>query len=117
MLKYAIKNAYYGGKTVGYLYYDEEREEYTIEIPKNVKSYEAPPIISDFIQKGQYKIGKDWSRRWVCQRVIPPERQNIGQISKANHMTEYDELPLLLKNQGRCCQDECYITEEIAKLP
>ena len=114
MLKFAIKNAYYNGKTVGYLYYDEQQHEYEIEIPETVKSYEAPPIISDFIKKNQYKIGKEWSSRWVSQRVTPLERQNIGQILKANHMTEYDEFQFLLKNEGRCCQDECYIvkTEE-----
>ena len=109
MLKFAIKNEYYNGKIVAYLYYDEENREYQIEIPETVKSYEAPMIISDFIQKGQYKIGKDWSRRWVCQRVTPPERQNIGQILKANQMKEYDEFQFLIKNEGRSCQDECYI--------
>lgn len=109
MVKFAIKNAYYDGKTVGYLYYDENKREYEIEIPQNVKSYEAPFIISDFIKKKQYKIGKDWSYRWVNQRVIPPERQNIGQILKANGWKEYDEFKFLLKNEGRSCQDECYI--------
>ncbi|NDO51121.1 hypothetical protein FMM75_17480 [Lachnospiraceae bacterium MD335] len=109
MLKFAIKNAYYGGKTIGYLYYDEHREEYEIEVPKTVKSYEAPPIISDFIKKSQYRVGKEWSYRWVSQRVTPPERQNIGQILKANQMTEYDAFQFLVKNEGRSCQDECYI--------
>lgn len=111
MRKFAIKNAYYNGKTVGYLYYDEQRREYEIEIPENVKGYEAPCIISDFIQKKQYRIGKDWSYRWVCQRVTPPDRQNIGMILKVNHMTEYDEFKFLVKNEGRCCQDECYIAK------
>ena len=111
MQKFAIKNAYYDGKTVGYLYYEEQSREYEIEIPETVKSYEAPLIISDFIEKNQYRIGKKWSYRWVCQRVIPPERQNIGQILKAKHMTEYDEFKFLVKNEGRCCQDECYIVK------
>lgn len=111
MLKFAIKNAYYDGKTVGYLYYDEQLREYEIEIPETVKSFEAPPIISDFIKKNRHKISKEWSYRWVCQRVVPPERQNIGQILKANHMTEYDEFKFLVKNEGRSCQDECYIEE------
>ena len=39
----------------------------------------------------------------------PPERQNIGQILKANHWKEYDEFRFLVKNEGRSCQDECYI--------
>lgn len=111
MLKFAIKNEYYEGKTVGYLYYDEQHKEYEIEIPAAVKSCEAPPIISDFIKKNQRKIDREWSYRWVCQRVTPPERQNIGQILKANQMTEYDEFPLLVKNEGRSCQDECYIVK------
>lgn len=109
MLKFAIKNAYYDGKTVGYLYYDEKHHEYEIEIPESVESYEAPFIIADFVKKNEKRIGKEWSYRWVKERVIPPERQNIGQILKANHMKEYDEFPLLLKNRGRSCQDECYI--------
>ncbi len=59
MLKFAIKNAYYNGKTVGYLYYDEQKHEYEIVIPETVKSYEAPPIISDFIKKISIKLGKN----------------------------------------------------------
>ena len=111
MLKFAIKNAYYDAKTVGYLYYDEQKREYEIEIPETVKCYEAPPILSDFIKKNKYKIGKEWSSRWVRERVTPSERQNIGQILKANQMTEYDEFKFLVKNEGRSCQDECYIEQ------
>lgn len=111
MLKFAIKNDYYEGKTVGYLYYDEKKREYEIEIPQEVKSSEAPCILADFIRKSQYRIGKDWSYRWVKERVVPPERQNIGQILRVNGLKEYDEFPLLLKNDGRCCQDECYIVK------
>lgn len=111
MLKFAIKNAYYDAKTVGYLYYDEQKREYEIEIPENVKCYEAPPILSDFIKKNKYRIGKEWSCRWVRERVTPSERQNIGQILKANQMTEYDEFKFLVKNEGRSCQDECYIEQ------
>ena len=112
MLKFAIKNAYDGGKTVGYLYYDEQKKEYEIEIPEKVKIHEAPFIISDFIRKNQRRTGKEWSYRWVCQRVTPPEHQNIGQILKVNHMTEYDEFQFLVKNRGWSCRDECYIVQE-----
>lgn len=41
--------------------------------------------------------------------MTPPERQNLGQVLKANNMKEYDEFKLLVKNEGRSCQDECYI--------
>lgn len=109
MYKFAIKNAYYGDKEVAYLYYDEQKKEYEIEVPETTKSQEAPIIIAHFIKNGQRKIGKEWSLRWVQERVTPPERQNIGQILKVNGMKEYDEFKFLVKNEGRCCQDECYI--------
>lgn len=111
MYRFAIKNGAYNGKIVGYLHYDEDIQEYMIEIPEDVKSFEAPMILADFIKRGQRKIGKEWSLRWVQQRVIPPERQNIGQILHENGMKFYSEFPFLLKNQGRSCQDECYIEQ------
>lgn len=91
MYKFAVINRLYADKTVAYLFYDETNGSYQIEIPENVKSVEAPPIIADFIEKGQRKIGHEWSLRWVRQRVIPSERQNIGQILRENGMDYYDE--------------------------
>ena len=46
MYKFAIKNRIYNNKTVGYLYYDEVEDSYSIEIPDDVKSTEAPLILS-----------------------------------------------------------------------
>lgn len=109
MYKFAIRNENYGEKNIAFLYYDETSKEYEIEIPESTKSKEAPLIIAHFIQKNSRKIDKKWSFRWVQERVTPPERQNLGQILKANNMKEYDTFPLLIKNEGRCCQDECYI--------
>ena len=34
---------------------------------------------------------------------------NIGEILRVNGMRSYDEHKLLLKNEGRSCQDEFYI--------
>ena len=31
--------------------------------------------------------------------------------SQKNGMESYDEFPLLYMNQGRSCQDECYLVE------
>lgn len=105
MRKFAIRNERFGKKDVAFLSYDETRKEYEIEVPEATKSGEAPLIIADFIQKNQRKIGKEWSLRWVRARVTPPERQNLGQILKANNMVEYDECKLLVKKQGRSCQE------------
>ncbi len=111
MRKFAVRNKVYENKIVAYLLYDEKNRIYSIEIPENVRSIEAPLIIADFIERNQKSIGKEWSLKWVKQRVIPPERQNIGQILRESGMEYYDEFPLLLKNQGRSCQDECYLEE------
>ena len=81
-------------------------------MPEDTKSNEAPLIIAAFIEKNQRVIGKEWSLRWVRERVIPPDRQNIGQILRENNMKFYDEFPLLVSNQGRSCQDECYLVRE-----
>ena len=111
MRKFAIRSELCGEKDLAFLYYDEEKKQYEIEVPKETESFEAPLIIADFIKKGQRKIGREWSLRWVQERVTPPNRQNIGQILRVNHMTEYDEFKFLVKNEGRSCQDECYIVE------
>ena len=111
MRRFAIKNKYFGDKTVAYLNYDESGHKYSIDVPDDVEAGEAPLIISDFISKNERHIGDEWSRRWVRERVIPSERQNIGQILRENGMDHYDEFEFLLMNQGRSCQDECYISE------
>lgn len=54
-------------------------------------------------------MNSDWSMRWVQSRIIPSSRQNIGEILRVNGMRSYDEHKLLLKNEGRSCQDEFYI--------
>lgn len=112
MYKFAIKNRVYHDKTVAWLFYDEEKREYEIQVAEDAKSEEAPLIIAEFIKRNQRVIDKEWSLRWVRERVIPPERQNIGQILKENNMKFYDEFPLLVSNQGRSCQDECYLVQE-----
>ena len=45
------------------------------------------------------------------QRIIPSDRQNLGQILKANGLDEYDEFKLLMLSNGRCAQDNCYLAE------
>lgn len=108
MSRYAIKRDN-RNKIVGILNYDERTKKYTIDIPKNVSSKEAPFMISLFLKKGIRSIDSDWSLRWVQSRIIPSSRQNIGEILRINGMRSYDEHELLLKNEGRSCQDEFYI--------
>lgn len=108
MTRYAIKRNN-KNKIVAILNYDENAKSYTIDIPDNVSSKEAPFMMSLFLKKGIRKMDSDWSMRWVRSRIIPNSRQNIGEILRVNGMNSYDEHKLLMKNDGRSCQDEFYI--------
>lgn len=112
MKRYAIKSDYFDKERVmGILNYDEEAKTYTIDIPDEVSENEAPFLLSAFISRGQRHLGYEWSLKWVQSRIVPSSRQNIGQILRENHMKRYDEHRLLIKNQGRCCQEECCLKE------
>lgn len=111
MYKFAIRNKVYDNKIVAWLYYEEKQRKYKIEIPEYTKYEEAPLMIAEFIKKNQRIIDHAWSLRWIQERVIPPERQNIGCILRENNMKFYDEFPFLLLNRGRSCQDECYLEQ------
>ena len=108
MTRYAIKRNN-KDKVVSILNYDEKKGSYTIDIPENVSSVEMPFMMSLFLKKGIHRMDSDWSMKWVRSRIIPSSRQNIGEILRVNGMRSYDEHKLLLKNEGRSCQDEFYI--------
>lgn len=110
--KYAIKNDYIGkDRVLSILNYDERKRVFTVDIPGDVSTKEVPYIMASFVKRGKRTVGNDWSMRWVRERIVPNTRQNIGQIMRENGMKRYDEHELLVKNQGRCCQDDYYIEE------
>lgn len=80
-------------------------------IPIGISSREAPFMLSLFLKKGIRSLDQDASMRWVRSRIIPSSRQNIEEILEKNKMDSYDEHTLLLKSEGRSCQDEFYIEE------
>ena len=90
------------------LYYEEERA-FHIEICDNVDEWDVPLILSSFVRRGKRALDPYWSRMWVEQRIVPPDRQNLGMILKENGLQEYDEHKLLVLADGRCAQDECFI--------
>lgn len=110
MRKYAIKKDK-EDKVLSILLYDENTKTFTIDIPEDVTEKEAPLIMASFVKRGVRHVDQEWSMRWVRSRITPNSRQNIGQILRENRMKAYDEFAFLIKSQGRCCQDECYIEE------
>lgn len=108
MKQYAIKRNNVN-KMVAVLNYDEKEKQYTIDVPEGICEREVPMLLSAFLKKGVRHVDNEWSMKWVQSRIIPSSRQNIGEILRVNGMESYDEHMLLLKNEGRSCQDEFYV--------
>ena len=105
-------------KTLGYLLYYEYEKRFYIELPDDADPWDTPLILSAFVKKGETSINSYWSKLWVQQRIVPTDRQNLGQILKDNKLKEYDEYQLLLLGNGRCAQDDYYLEPiEDAALP
>ena len=106
---FAIKDDTLSQKSVlGYLIYYENAKAFYIELPDNADPWETPLLLSSFVKRGERSVSSYWSRLWVQQRIIPRDRQNIGQVLKENGLKEYDEFQMLMLTMGRCAQDECY---------
>ena len=97
--------------TLGWLIYYERAKAFYIELPEDADPWDTPLLLSSFVKRGQHSVSSYWSRLWVQQRIIPRDRQNIGQVLKENGLMEYDEFQLLMLSMGRCSQDDCYLEE------
>lgn len=96
-------------KDLAYLLYYEIDKQFYIELPDGADPWETPLLLSSFVERGEHTVGAYWSKVWVQQRIIPPDRQNIGQVLRDNGLREYDEYGLLVLAMGRCAQDDCYL--------
>ena len=115
MRVFAIKDESLSPKQVlGWLIYYEMAKAFYIELPDDAEPWDTPLLLDSFVKRGEHSVGSYWSRIWVEQRIVPQDRQNIGQVLKENGLSEYDEFSLLMLSQGRCAQDQCYL-EEVAE--
>lgn len=96
---------------IGYLFYYEKTKEFYIELLDGLEEWDIPMLLASLYKKGERTIGDYWSRAWVNQRIVPSDRQNIGQILRDNNLKRYDEFDLLCLASGRCEQDDFYITQ------
>lgn len=123
MAEFEIHDKSQQGRLLGYLFYYEASKRFFTELMADTDEWTCPFLFSGFVKKGIYSIDSEWSGKFVSQRVIPPDRQNLGSVLKENGLKEYDEYKLLLLSEGRCAQDELYlvrisekdISEEIQK--
>lgn len=98
-------------QAVSYLLYFEKEKKFYIEAPSKIDYWKAPLVISSFVKRNEFTINSYWSMVWVEQRIVPRERQNLGEILRSNRLKEYDEYKLLVLSEGRCAQDSYYIEE------
>lgn len=61
--------------------------------------------------KGDYDLDEKRSLMFVKARVVPPDRQNIGQILREIGAKYYSEFAILDYTSGKCCRDNFYIEE------
>ncbi len=93
------------------LEYDTETEEYTLHIPKDVPATALPAIPAAMQSLGMVDVGHEKTLIFVRERVVPPDRQNIGTIMREIGMKYYDEFPLLMWNMGRSARDDFWLEE------
>lgn len=107
---FAIRDEYDDtNKDLAYLLYYERSKCFYIELPDDADPWETPLILSSFLKKGETTVNSYWSKVWVQQRIIPTDRQNLGQVLKENGLSEYDEYDMLMLSMGRCAQDDYYL--------
>lgn len=98
-----------GQRILGYLFYYEKSRTFSIELSEEIEEKEAPIFLASFIRKGCLSVDPEWSARWVQQRIVPADRQNLEMILRENKIREYDAYRLLMLGGGRCAQDDCAV--------
>lgn len=96
---------------IGYLVYFEQEKKFFIELMENTNPNELPLMFASYIRKSKFTIDAIWSKKWVQARIIPTDRQNLGQILRDNHLKCYDEYQLLIMSKGECSHDDFGVEE------
>ena len=106
---FAIKDdSYEKGLELAYLFFYEKTNEWYIELSDEVEKWQLPILLDSVVDSNRI-VPFYWAKKWVQQRVIPSDRQNIAAILVEAGLEEYDEFKLFELADGRCAQDECYI--------
>ncbi len=109
MITFEIRNKAEKKRLLGYLFYYERSKRFFAELLTTLDEWSAPFIFAGHVKRGIYSIDSIQSRKFTEQRIIPPDRQNIGSILKENKLKSYDEFKLLQLSEGRCSQDDLHL--------
>ena len=73
-------------KDLAYLLYYKQEKQFYIELPENADAWETPLLLDSFVKRRETTVNSYWSKIWVQQRIVPIDRQNIGEILRDNHL-------------------------------
>lgn len=94
-----------------FLLYDEASASFRTLICEGVGESDLPLAFGPLARQGVRDLDHEQSMVFVEERIVPPSRQNLGQVLAAHGLTEYDPLVLLVASQGRCAQDDFELRE------
>lgn len=97
------------GEVLAVVSYHEADDGFLIDLPPGADPWAEPLVLSSFAERGVRTVGPEWSKRWVRSRLVPPSRQNLGEVLKVNGLERYDEAALLAMTGGENSQDDCYV--------
>lgn len=83
----------------------------SIDINNRVNANEVPMLFSPFVRENKRHINDKWTKRWIEERIIPSSRQNLGEVLQANNLEFYDVMTLFINGNGKCAQDDFFISE------
>lgn len=107
MKNYIVVNRAEPDCALAHLHYDEKERRFSLQICRDAKVENMQGMLRVFYEKRMFEPGGKWSERWVKERIIPSERQELGITLRRNQMTNYDEALLLEKNQALACRTIC----------
>lgn len=104
--KYSIHKE--GFEPVGYLYYNEETEKYSLDIVADMNT-DMPAILYLAAKIGRFHLDDDMARQYVKEHIIPPDCAGISDILAILKFPYYSEIFFLDKFRGKSVMDEFLI--------
>lgn len=101
---YEIRNK---NNIYGYFYCNDVYEDCYIDLIEGLEEY--PIFFNMFIENKKYTINEYWTLKWIKERVIPYERQNIVEILKSMNEITYNEIKIFIKQKGKSSMDDNYL--------
>lgn len=102
---YNLISPYVEEQEHGIFFYNDEDKTFGYYLPEGADESLQPAVFSILAESGRRLFTDREVRMWIKDRIVPPERQNIGEILRNVGIEEYDEFEILRFCKGRSCMD------------